>query len=157
MEELIFILRNLINDVDATTYSDDSLLNLLCTSAFLVISETSFIEGYVVNLQTKAIIPDPTYSNTADIPFMSLTALKAAYLLLYNEAKVHISRSIKIIDGPSTIDLKGQADSSSKLAAERKAEYDQLKKQLKLEYEGGSGLAIMTPTTVETIMYNVWR
>lgn len=156
MEELIFILRTLINDPLGTKYSDDSLVNLLCTSSFLVIGETPFIDNYTINLKDKLIEPDPTYANVDDVPFMTLVSLKSAYLLLNSEAKVSTTYNVKIVDGPSTIDLKDQWKAISALAELRKKEYDDIKLQLTLEYGGGNGLAILTPTTVDTIMHG-WR
>lgn len=158
MFELIFILRNLINDQDSTIYTDDSLTQVICTSAFLVIAETPFISDYIVNLNTQEITPNPTYANADDIPFMTLISLKAAYMILNNEAKSYASQTgIKVIDGPSTVSIGNRYEASSKLAQQRKEEYDYLRNQIKLEYNGGNGLAVLTPTTVQTIMCNTWR
>lgn len=156
MEELLFILRNLISDTDSVKYTDDALLNLLCVAAFLVITETPFVEGYVVNLKDKTITPDPTYATSTDIPFMTLISLKAAYLILNNEAKISSANNIKVKDGPSEIDLKDQWMAINELAKARKDEYDQIKMKLTLEYNSGNGLVVMSPTTVQTIYYNGW-
>jgi hypothetical protein len=156
MEELIFILRALINDLDCVKYTDEQLISLLTTASFLVIGETPFIDDYVVNLTYKSISPDPTYANSADVPFMTLVSLKAAYLLLNSEAKISTTYNMKVVDGPSSIDLKDQWKAISTIAELRKKEYDQVKLQLSLEYGGGSGLAITTPTTVDYIM-DGWR
>ena len=156
MEELIFILRNLIGDTNSTKYTDDSLLNLLCTAAFLVITETPFIEGYTVNLKDKTITPDPTYANVSDIPFMTLISLKASYLILNSEAKISSAKNVKIHDGPSIIDLKDQWMAINELAKARKEEYDYIKNKLTLEYNSGNCLVVMSPTTVQTIYDNGW-
>lgn len=151
MEELIFIVRQLINDLDGSTYSDDQLLNIVCVAALFVNAETDFIDTYLVNLKDKNIDPDPTYSNVDDVPFMTLVSLKAAIIILKNECKKYALNTFRIHDGPSIIDTSSLYKSLADLLKTREEEYDQVKIDIQLSFQGGNGYTITTPTTVSNI------
>jgi hypothetical protein len=79
-EELIIIVRNLINDISETpTYSDDRLLQTIAVAAKYVQFDVVLDHEYIVNVVDSSISPDPTFDS--DNIFVSLVCLKAACLV----------------------------------------------------------------------------
>jgi len=111
----VTILRNLIGDTTSpSTYDDDRLIELLYSSAFLVIHEIPFGTTYTINLTGLSISPDPITMD--DKAFVSLVVLKAACTIFNVEYHNASSKAMIIRDGPSTIDAKYVAESKKSLA-----------------------------------------
>lgn len=71
----VSMLRVLINDLDDTpTYSDNRLIQVLMTSAYLLKQEITFSTTYTINILSQTITPDPS----DDKDFMSLLVMKSA-------------------------------------------------------------------------------
>lgn len=152
MEELILIVRNLLNDLDGTSYTDDQLVNMICTAAFFVNGETDYIDNYTVNLKDKVITPDPTYATAADVPFMTLVSLKAAIIVVKGECKKYSLVAARVHDGPSIVDTSYVYKAMLDLLKKLEEEYERVKMNILVSYQGGQGYIITTPTTVESIM-----
>jgi hypothetical protein len=151
MEELIFIVRGLLNDLDATSYTDEKLLNIICVAAFFVISETDYNTSYIVNVKDKEIEPDPSYITAADVPFMTLVSLKAAIIVVKGECKKYSLLTGRVHDGPSIIDTSSLYKAMADLLDKLQDEYEKVKMNIEISYLSGYGYTITTPTVVETI------
>lgn len=150
MDDILILLRVLINDINSTTYSDDSLTRLILTSAMIVKKELSFDTNYSINLQLMTITPEIEES------FKLFTSHKAAILLLQSEIRTKTYQSVKIVDGPSSIDLTGISKDMQALLKTLTDQYNRMKLDyaLSLAGEGSFGYAVITPTTVEYISNN---
>jgi len=80
--EVPIIVRNLINDLDATpTYSDDRIIQLATVAARYVIGEANFTTEYTIDIINQTISPDPSDPASRDVDFVGLLALKSACIL----------------------------------------------------------------------------
>lgn len=151
IEEIILMLRILIQDPSGAIYSDASLHKLCLVSSIIVQQELRFSENYVVSISLGTITPDPI-----DSTFQLFVAHKAAILLLESEIKGYSSQSIKIVDGPSTIDLSNRSKDSSQILKLLYDNYSIMKRDYILSANGGGsfGFAVITPTTVSYITGN---
>jgi len=142
--EMVTLVRHLVDDVDASTYTDDRIEQAIVVSAQTASIEIDFEQTYTIELDCPTITPDPTDSANKDDPFINLVSLKTACLILSSEIKTEAGKSISVSDGPSTINM-GQ---SNLKAAELRWKYlcGQYE-DLKLQYKAGGnlGIAILTP------------
>lgn len=144
MDDAILMLRVLINDITGSTYSNDTLTRLLLTSSVIVKREFAFNQNYIINLQDLTISPTP------EEDFNLFISHKAAILLLQSEIRTRSFQSLKITDGPSSIDLTSGVKDLKSLLDFSLNQYD----RMKLDYamgDGSFGYAVITPTTVEYI------
>lgn len=146
MNEILIILRALTNSIE----SDTVLTGLIITASIIVKREFTFDVDYITDITNQTITPDPT-----DNGFILLVAYKAAILLLQTEIRSYSYQTIKIVDGPSSIDLSGRAKDLISLLNSLLNDYNNIKKDYLLNQEGGSfGYAILSPTTVTYIPGN---
>lgn len=148
MDNILTMLRVLINDPLGETYSDDSLTKLILVAAIVIQKELHFTTTYTVDLSVLTISPE-----VSDDAFMLFAAHKAAILLTQSEIRTNSSRSIKITDGPSTIDLSSVAKDLMELLKNLITQYDRMKMDYTLHQNEGAafGYAVLTPTTVTYI------
>lgn len=106
-EEMTTVLRALIDDLDATTYTDDRLETLLTVAAFQVATTVDFPVTYVADPPNQTITPDPTISPNRDDNFINLVTIKAACIIDRGSASRVSGQAIRIKDGTSEIDLRG--------------------------------------------------
>lgn len=144
MDEILIILKALTN----TTESDVSLNKLIITAAAILQREITFDIIYEVNITAGTITPDPE-----DNAYILLNAYKAAILLLQSEIRTYSHQSIKIVDGPSTIDLSGRSKDLRSILDSLINDFNNIKRDY-LFNSGNMGYAIITPTTVEYIRGN---
>ena len=110
--ELVPLLRNIINDVDEDnyTYTDARLEELLVVSAQLVIVDiVNLPTTYTVDVTQYSISPDPT--STRDDAFINFVVLKAACLTdqgLYRSKA--LAAGIRARCGPASIDTMKHID-----------------------------------------------
>lgn len=145
-DEMTTMLRYLINDVDETEYkySDDRLATTILVAARLMFLNCDFAQTYSINVNAITLAPDPTDSATPDEPFVILTCLRAACIILGSEIKAESGNAISIKDGPSAIDLRGVTATLTTLYKDLSGKYD----KLLLEYRAGNsigGAAILGP------------
>lgn len=136
------IIRALVNDVMESTYTDESIRDLALVAAYRVYSEMNLDYTYTINLSTNSITPDP--ESNSDMDFIHLLSLKAACIILNNEAKAQAASAISMTDGPSSISLKGVYDALAEQAKNVCESYEQAKTEFSLGNSVG-GLAILTP------------
>src|SRR3954467_6628083 len=114
-DEMIPIVRVLINDLATTpTYDDDRLEQLLLVACRQVNSEMSFDQDFVIDVGNGTLTPDPTISPNKNDSFINLVTQKAACILDQSVAVIAAKQAISVKDGASAIDLRGV--SSAKLA-----------------------------------------
>lgn len=142
--DIVTTVRALIGDLDGTKYTDNRLLTL-SVIAGLFVNQEVLDNAYEVSISALTITPTPEDS------VFNLIALKSSSLVLNAEAKVLAESAIKVVDGPSSIELSS-AYSSMKAAAKLA---DDMYEKAKLAYAmsgggtGGSGQAVLTPYTVQ--------
>lgn len=86
-------LRILLDDSDATSFTDGRLLDLITSSAIMVTQEVNFTTDYTITIHPPNISPDPT-QDTQDDAFINLVLLKAACM-----ADEQTIRSLSVLSG----------------------------------------------------------
>lgn len=142
IEDALVILRHLIDDTnsDSYSYTDDRLIELLYISSMYVNMDIG--NPYTINVCSQTITPD------TDANFDTLTALKAACLLVRSTQNSYAKSDFTVTDGPSTVNLKG-ASVSLKVSADGFCSQYERTKMLYLmgDTTYGGGLAISTPSS----------
>jgi hypothetical protein len=134
--ELVKIVRYLINDVEEPyTYSTVRLQKTILVGAQYVIEDIDWSATYNVDVDELTLSPDPT-SSPKDNAFINLICLKAGCIIDYSTFRNKAQMAgIKIQDGQSIIDTKGQADLFKDIAQRGLcAEYE----RAKMDYQLGS-------------------
>ena len=152
MNEIIIIMTSLLQS-SSESYAEDVLERLACVAAIGVKLENEFDKTYTINLT------DATISNIdseSDQPFILFVAYKAVIDLMKAELRTATKQSVKIVDGPSTIDLSSVAKNYTDLIDSLEKQYDTMKKDYVISRngEGSFGYAVITPTTVGYISTN---
>lgn len=143
--EMVPLVRVLINDVATpATYSDARLEALIVSSAQMVCFGVDFDTDYTISIVDGTISPDPTTDR--DDAFINLVSLYSAWIISLGEAKVGAAMSIRVVDGPSTIDASQAAKDKMSLAMNMKKYYELAKIQF-LSGNSRAGAAILTPYT----------
>ena len=138
LDLLILQLRTLVGDLDCDdyTYSDARLKQLVLISACRVLPQLSS-ETYVIDFLTATITPEP------DKELISLIALNAACLMTKSESKNAAGCSVKVIDGPSTIDLGATYKAVKEMSEDFCGQYEQEKMRYLLK--NSEGYSSITP------------
>lgn len=148
--ELVRIVRFLINDLDASSYTDERLEETILVAAQLIYPSMDFDNTYTIDVDTLVLSPDPTTLSTKDNWFINIACLKTACIILGSEVKTLAAQAYRVTDGPSTIDISNAYKATKEL-------YDELNDKLDnliFNYRAGNsvaGEAIMTPYTQEFI------
>jgi hypothetical protein len=140
------IVRHLINDVDPSNYSfsDQRIETTILVAAQLMLMSVDFNNVYSVNVETCTLSPDPTDAETKDDPFITLSCLRAACIIIGSQIRSESGNAISIKDGPSSIDLTGVTQTLIVLYKDLCDKYE----KLLLNYKAGnaiSGQAILGP------------
>lgn len=146
--EMVRVLRYLIDDINSSTYSDSRLEETIIVAAQLLIDDIDFDNTYTIDVDALTLSPDPTELSTKDNDFINLVSLKAACIVLGSEAKTLASQSYVIKDGPSSIDTTAAYKALREL---HKQMCDDLASSI-IQLKAGSsvgGQAIITPYTYE--------
>ena len=155
-DEMVPILRHLIDDTAETkTYTDSMLENIIVVAAQLSTVEISFDNDYMIDVTQMSISPDPT-AGTRDNAFIALISLKAACLTLKAEAKASAGESIRVTDGPSTIDTT----SRSTMRIERSKDMCEQYAKAKQQHLAGNArfvAAILGPYTNDSVTPIPWN
>ena len=103
------VVRHLISDVDPTayTFSANRIETSILVAAQLITMNVDFNNTYTINVESCALSPDPTDTDTKDNPFIALTCLRAACIVIGGDIRKESGNAISIKDGPSAIDLRG--------------------------------------------------
>lgn len=144
--EISRIVRFLVDDLEAATYSDDRLEETIIVAAQLLLDTMDFNNTYTVDVDTLSLSPDPTTLSTKDNMFINALALKTACIVLGSEAKTLAAQNYTIKDGPSSISTAGAYQAIKQMHKEM---CDKLDKFL-FDYRAGNsiaGQAVLTPYT----------
>ena len=81
------VVRHLINDVDPTnyTFTTNRIETTILVAAQLIIMNVDFNNEYEINVEASTLSPDPSDSETKDNPFIALTCLRAACIIIGSE------------------------------------------------------------------------
>lgn len=148
--EISRIVRFIVNDLDAISYTDERLEETILVAVQLLIDGIDFDNTYTVDVDTLVLSPDPTTLTTKDNFFINVVAIKTACIILGSEAKTLAAQSMRIKDGPSSIDISSAYQSVHQLFKEL---CDKLDKMIMDHKAGNSvaGQAVLTPYTYEGI------
>lgn len=153
--EMVTILRHLIDDYVAdsdestATYKHTRLEEAILVSAQLAQTEgIAFTNTYLVDADACTLSPDPTVG-TKDNAFINLVCIKAACIILSSEFKTAGSQGVKIVDGPSTIDLTGKSTSLEKISTGMCERYEDAKNEFNMN--GVLGQAVLTPYNTNSV------
>lgn len=143
------IVRYLVNDFTAPyTYTSGQITKAITIGAQLTQTEVEFDYDYTIDVPNSGISPDPTLeSSPRDDGFINLVSLKTSMVILGNELKVQSTRSIRVVDGPSSIDTSNNFNAMNSLYKQRAEEYEHAKAQYFLG-GGRTGKAVFGPITV---------
>lgn len=146
--DCIEMVRVLINDMGEPYKFDDCRIErVLTVAAAQLVKELSFPNQYVVNISKQTITPDPSSTNPKDDDFLVLVSKKAAILMTDGEYRILSMSNMRVVDGPSSIDISGAVDATKKLLDYLVADFEKDKIMFAM---GMNGYAITTPTTYWT-------
>jgi len=146
--EIVRMVRFLINDVDATSYSDERLEETILVSAQLLSNNIDFDNSYNIDVDSLVLDPDPTMLSPKDNFFINILAVKASCIILGSEAKTLAAQSFRIKDASSSIDVSAAYQSINQLYQEM---CNRLEKMI-VDYKAGNSIAgqsVVTPYTQE--------
>jgi hypothetical protein len=153
-DELVTVLRFLINDLAAIPqYDDDRLEQGLVIAARLVLTEAGFTPVYTADVVNVDIKPDPTddAGGSRNDAFTNLVATKAACIIDRGAASAAAGQAILVQDGTSRVDLRKAFDARlALLKMGHCAAYDTMLEEY-LTGQGGVhtlGAAIMGPIRI---------
>lgn len=156
-DSMIPMVRVMVNDIDATTYTDDTLEQVLVVAAFQVCGDLQEFD-FKVDIVNSQITPDPTAVATENDSFVNLACIKAACIVDTGAAAKAASQAISVKDGTSAIDLRGAL--AGKLALLEKG-WCNVFKDAKFSYQTQSleaaGAAVMTPFRLFASSYSSLR
>ena len=135
--DIITLLRVLIDDVDATTYTNARLTDVVVVAAHFISREINFDYEYIVDIPSQTMNVDP------DADFKNFAALKAAILILNAELKSMTKTALTIKDGPSTIETGRGLSHLQKLYDETLDQYV----VARASFRAGYFRAILSPFT----------
>lgn len=140
MNIILSMIQGMILDL---VYTTEQLQNFACISCVLVNRDIPVPIVYTPDFDLLTISPDPV-----DLDYCMFVATKSIILILSSEVRASATNSIKITDGPSSIDLTQNQKSLSAYLADLKNDYEQAKLDYLLSGKVNSGgYAIITPTT----------
>lgn len=150
--EIGTIVRYLVNDLDPSnySYSDSRIETAILVSAQMVCSEIDFENVYIIDVEKCKLSPDPTDPTSPlatankDDGFINLVALKTACIILGSELKTHSLNSVRVTDGPSSIDMTAIAANIKFLYENACKQYEEFKFNLKVG-SNAVGKAILSP------------
>lgn len=144
--EMVRIVRFLINDINSITYADDRLEETLLVAAQLKSGAIDFNNTYTIDVDLLSLSPDPTLTTPKDNWFINIVCLYTASIILDSEAKTLAAQAYRIKDGSSTIETGDAYKATKELAVEMAQRVD----QAIMQYKAGDSVgaqAILTPYT----------
>jgi hypothetical protein len=150
--EMTTMVRQLIYDVDPDdyTYSDERLETTILVAAQITSTEVDFENTYIIDVDQCTLTPDPTDPTSAlssankDDGFINIVSLKAACIIMGSELRTNALNSVKVSDGPSSIDCTAAAGYIKYLYDNSCSQYE----QFKFNFMAGTnavGKAVLSP------------
>jgi hypothetical protein len=139
--DLVLFVRSLIGDLDATKYNNDRIKQVIAVSAYQMLSTTTFLNEYTVDISSVSISPDPM----EDVDFCLLVAYKAAVIIIGGEVKNASNQAISYREGPNSLDLAGVAAALQALYKQLSATFEDLLNGYMMEQGSANGQAILGP------------
>jgi hypothetical protein len=147
--EVVETVRYLIGDVDSPQkYSDTRLKTAATISSNFVSREISLLNTYVINISLQTIVPDPSLTDPIDYGFLDLISLRTAILIMQGEVKIYATSSIRVMDGPSSIDIAGIFLNTKKIIDDLNLTYSMAKNRYIMN-SSGYGKSVLS-TTIDT-------
>jgi len=145
----LIMLRTLLNDASCSTekYTDDRLMDLLLTSAYIMRTDINFNSTYTVNIGKQTISPNPEAQTDGD-DFISFMVLKAACLTdESNFRTAALLQGVSARCGPATITTSNYGGYLKELLTSGPCKsYDTLTTKYNFSYEGRRIIkAVMSP------------
>ena len=145
----LIMLRTLLNDASCSTekYTDDRLMDLLLTSAYIIRIDINFNTTYTVNVGSQTISPNPEAQTDGD-EFISFMVLKAACLTdESNFRTAALLQGVSARCGPATITTSNYGGYLKELLTSGPCKsYQTLSDQYNFSYEGKRIIkAVMSP------------
>ena len=135
------MLQSLILNI---TYTNEQLQRFACLSAILVQTEIPFTQTYTVDINELSILPE------ADNDFALFVAMHAALTIVKNEIRAASTESIRISDGPSTLDTTSYVKALLEYYKLLLDDYNKAKLDLIRSGKiGAVGFAVVTPVGVD--------
>lgn len=148
--------RYLIGDIDVPQkYTDDRLKTAATISSNFVAREISLANTYIIDISSKTITPDPSLTDPIDYGFLDMISLRTAILILQGEIKIYATSSIRVMDGPSSIDVAGIFSNTKKLIDDLNTTY-YIAKNKYIMSSSGYGKSILSTTINTSIMPENW-
>lgn len=150
--EIVTIVRYMINDIDAAVYTNERIQEVIIVSTTLLLPRVDFTNDYQSDIDLLYLTPDPTTTTPKDNDFIRLIALQASSIILNSEVKTMAAQAVRIVDGPSSIDVTGAYKALKELAKTYKEDLD----AAIMDYQAGNSIgagAVMTPYTVDFVSY----
>jgi hypothetical protein len=150
--EIVTIVRHMINDIDAAVYNDERIQETIIVSTTLLLPRVDFSHDYSADVDLLSLSPDPTQVTPKDNDFIRLVSLQTASFILNCEVKTMALQAIKIVDGPSTVDVTGAYKALKELADKYQKDLD----AAVMDYQAGNSVgagAVMTPYTVDSVAF----
>lgn len=156
-DEMVPMLRVMVNDISSVTYVDDTLEQTLVVAAFQVKNDLAEFQ-FFVDMANVSISPDPTIGISKDDSFVNLVCIKAACIIDTGSAALAATQAIYVKDGTSTIDLRGSLE--GRLALLSKG-WCSIFKDARMSYQMQSleaaGSVVMTPFRLFASSYSNLR
>lgn len=145
-KEIIPMIRVLISDnISPYTYTEQQVREFAVVAASMVINEITFNYTYTVDIAANTISPDP--KTLSDKAFMSFVSMKAACMVINNEARLASKNAVKWSDGPSSLSNEAGAKELSALSKRMCDDYQKAKMDWATGPGGVGGYAIFSPFT----------
>ena len=145
----LIMLRTLLNDASCSTekYTDDRLMDLLLTSAYIIRIDINFNTTFTVNVGKQTISPNPEDQTDGD-EFISFMVLKAACLTdESNFRTAALLQGVSARCGPATLTTSNYGGYLKELLTAGPCKsYETLSDQYNFSYEGKRIIkSVMTP------------
>ena len=135
----LIMLRTLLNDASCSTekYTDDRLMDLLLTSAYIIRIDINFNTTFTVNVGKQTISPNPETQTDGD-EFISFMVLKAACLTdESNFRTAALLQGVSARCGPATLTTSNYGGYLKELLTAGPCKcYETLSDQYNFSYEG---------------------
>ncbi len=145
--EMVVMLRHMIDDINCVLYDDTRLEQSILVAAQFVNLEIDFDKTYIIDIDELVLTPDPT-AVTRDDAFINLVVLKSTCIILSGEAKAQALQAIRIKDGPTEIWTENRYKGMEARATKVCEEYQKAKLQY-VTGTGRTGQAVLTPFTFD--------